>query len=58
MEERVTTMMEDQVSSSPHLDVERENPEESLDLLDLEDPLELVERSLDEPPAKMRSSWC
>ena len=35
MVEHETLMMEDPDSSSPHSDVERENPEESLDSLEL-----------------------
>ena len=46
--------MEDPGSSSPLLDVEREKLEESLNSLDLEESVELVERSLDETPAKRR----
>ena len=33
-------------------------PDESLDLHDLEELVEMVEISLDEPPTKKRSTWC
>ena len=42
MEEHETPMLEHLGSSSPLLDVERENPEESSDLLSPEEPIEMV----------------
>ena len=56
MEEHETPMMEDPSSGSPHSDVEREKLEESLDPLDLEEPIEPIEISLDEPRTKRRSA--
>ena len=58
MEEHETPMMENLYFGSPHPDIERENPEESLDSLSPEEPVELFQKSLDEPPAKRRSSCC
>ena len=51
-------MRKDPNYGSPHLNVEREKPEESLYLPDPEEPVELVEIYLDEPPTKRRSVWC
>ena len=53
-----TPLMEDPVSSSPHLDVEREKLEESLNSLDPKELVKLVEISLDEPLAKRRFLYC
>ena len=51
-------MMEDPYYGSPHSYVKRDNREESIDLLAHEELVELVERSLDEPPAKRIFMWC
>ena len=58
MEEHETPMMEDPDSGSLHSEVQWEKPEEFSNLLAIEEPIELVERSLDEPPAKRIFMWC
>ena len=57
MEEHEISMMEDSGSGFPHSYVDMENPKESLDPLDPEETLDLVERSLGEPPTKRRYAW-
>ena len=57
MEDHETPMMEAHHYGSPHSDSERKNPKESSNFLALEDPIELVERSLNEPPSKQIFAW-
>ena len=57
MEDHETSMMEAHHYGSPHSDGERKNLEESSNFLALEDPIELVERSLNEPPSKQIFAW-
>ena len=50
-------MREDPDSCSPHSNVEREKTDESSYFLAPKELVELVERSLDEPPTKRRYAW-
>ena len=58
MEEHETPMMGEQYSGSLHLDVQREEPKVFLYSVAPEEPVEMVDRSLDECPAKKRFTWC
>ena len=51
-------MVEDLVTISPLSDVERKKVEESSYSLDPQEPVEIVEKSLGEPPAKRIYTWC
>jgi len=57
MENHETPTMEARYYGSPHSDGERKNLEESSNFLTPEDPIELVERSLNEPPSKQIFAW-
>lgn len=57
MENHETPMMEAHHYGSPHSDGERKNPGEFSNFLSPEDPIELVERSLNEPPSKQIFAW-
>jgi len=57
MENHETPTMEARYYGSPHSDGERKNPEESSNLPAPEEPIELVERSLNEPLSKQIFAW-
>ena len=57
MEEHEAPTTEIPVLDSPHVEVQREEPDEHVDLADPMEIVEPIERPIDAPPTKRRPIW-